>query len=336
MDILQTSRFIQRRNNSDEVNYGLRRDPQKSESPSEIERICERKCREYQYELSQQNLLDSTDEHLSPESQCSMPIDPRISGGPEIEGKEFPHMVALGWFEKHLKFIHRCGGSLISEKWILTASHCTDNFLKKRGVARLGTTSLSAIRSGTIIGVVEIVRHPEYKHPKLYADIALMRLARPVVFSDTISPACLHSRFGGVTETVWATGWGSLQFGDVQIQDNLHKVKLEIIDTLPCALAYKRTIAIPHGIAPSMLCAGDPRGGWKRDTCNGDSGGPLQIYNVETCMHVIVGITSFGKLCGTPDFPGVYTRVAYYLDWIESIVWPAITSSLYHSYQRSH
>ncbi|XP_063981319.1 serine protease snake-like [Diachasmimorpha longicaudata] len=334
MDSLRTLRLPERRNNTDKMSYAAQQKSQRG-SFNEIERISERKCREYQYELSQQKPLDTTDEDLAEEFQNSMLIAPRISGGQETEEREFPHVVALGWFEKHLNFFHRCGGSLISEKWILTAAHCADNFLNKHGVARLGITSLSAITSGVIIGVVEIIRHPQYKHPELYGDIALMKLARAVVVSDAIRPACLHSKLDDVPKMAWATGWGSSEFGDVQMHDTLRKTKLEIVDTLLCALGYKRTIAIPHGIAPSMICAGDPHGGWTRDTCNGDSGGPLQIFNVESGMHVIVGITSFGKLCGTPHFPGIYTRVAYYLQWIESIVWPA-TSSLDDNYKRSH
>ncbi|KAJ8951770.1 hypothetical protein NQ314_007644 [Rhamnusium bicolor] len=59
----------------------------------------------------------------------------------------------------------------------------------------------------------------------------------------------------------------------------------------------------------------------------GDSGGPLQVINVERASSIlvynIVGITSFGKACGLSDSPGVYTRVFNYLSWIENIVWPS-------------
>ena len=55
----------------------------------------------------------------------------------------------------------------------------------------------------------------------------------------------------------------------------------------------------------------------------GDSGGPLQIQLDEPyCSFALVGVTSFGKFCGFPQSPGVYTRVSYYVPWIESLVWP--------------
>jgi len=60
----------------------------------------------------------------------------------------------------------------------------------------------------------------------------------------------------------------------------------------------------------------------KKDTCQGDSGGPIQIFDPsEYCMYQIVGVTSFGIMCGTPGVPGVYTRVYPYVDWIERTIW---------------
>lgn len=52
----------------------------------------------------------------------------------------------------------------------------------------------------------------------------------------------------------------------------------------------------------------------------GDSGGPLQSVTADG-LNRLVGVTSFGRGCGSP-VPGVYTRVSRYLDWIESVVWP--------------
>lgn len=78
------------------------------------------------------------------------------------------------------------------------------------------------------------------------------------------------------------------------------------------------------GIHKSQYCAYDPQG--RNDSCQGDSGGPLQlISNNNSIATTIVGVVSFGVSCGTA-LPSVYTRVAYYIDWIESSVWPALES----------
>lgn len=77
--------------------------------------------------------------------------------------------------------------------------------------------------------------------------------------------------------------------------------------------------AFRNGIDQSQYCAYDPQG--KNDSCQGDSGGPLQRFIPFEDIGEVVGIVSFGVSCGSA-LPGVYTRVAFYLKWIESFVWP--------------
>lgn len=78
-------------------------------------------------------------------------------------------------------------------------------------------------------------------------------------------------------------------------------------------------IALRNGLSPSQCCAFDPTA--RNDACQGDSGGPLQQFSNSPNIAEIVGVVSFGVSCGT-KLPSIYTRVAYYLDWIEPIVWP--------------
>lgn len=77
--------------------------------------------------------------------------------------------------------------------------------------------------------------------------------------------------------------------------------------------------ALRNGLTSSQYCAYDPDG--KKDACQGDSGGPLQSFPETENIAEIAGVVSFGAGCGT-RMPSVYTRVAFYLDWIEPIVWP--------------
>lgn len=74
-----------------------------------------------------------------------------------------------------------------------------------------------------------------------------------------------------------------------------------------------------QGIDESQYCAYAPnRTG---DTCQGDSGGPLQTIETFSDPAKVVGVVSFGVRCGG-DLPGIYTRVAHYIDWIGAHVWP--------------
>lgn len=77
--------------------------------------------------------------------------------------------------------------------------------------------------------------------------------------------------------------------------------------------------AFRNGIDESQYCAHDPIG--NQDSCRGDSGGPLQTTRSYSKLSKIVGIVSFGIGCGKGQ-PGIYTRVAHYIDWIGSHVWP--------------
>lgn len=82
----------------------------------------------------------------------------------------------------------------------------------------------------------------------------------------------------------------------------------------------KNLAAFRQGIFDGQYCAYDPH--TMNDSCQGDSGGPLQYFTEgNSTVAVVVGVVSFGISCGNL-LPGIYTRVAYYLDWIESIVWP--------------
>lgn len=75
------------------------------------------------------------------------------------------------------------------------------------------------------------------------------------------------------------------------------------------------------GIDRSYYCAADPNK--VSDTCKGDSGGPLQLVRRNLDLSTILGVISTGLPCGSSwSFPGIYTRVAFFIDWIESHVWP--------------
>lgn len=90
---------------------------------------------------------------------------------------------------------------------------------------------------------------------------------------------------------------------------------------------YNRQVNHPslrNGISNSQFCAYDPKA--RNDACQGDSGGPLQTFS-SPAIGTVLGVVSFGISCGTA-LPGVYTRVASYCDWIESIVWPNMPKDL--------
>ncbi|XP_054845908.1 plasma kallikrein isoform X2 [Eublepharis macularius] len=237
-------------------------------------------------------------------------LDSRVVGGTNASLGEWPWQVSL-----HVKLSvqkHHCGGSIISDQWILTAAHCMGDLLPP-DVWRVYTGILkqSQISEDTpFFKVQEVIVHPDYEISEEGYDIALMKLDRPMNFSDLQQALCLPANEDTKENTgytnCWVTGWGYTKERG-EIQDVLQKVNIPIITNAECQLRYR-----DFRIHNKMVCAGYPEGG--KDACKGDSGGPLSCKHKEAWY--LVGITSWGEGCARPGHPGVYTNVAEFVEWI--------------------
>ncbi|KAL1117767.1 hypothetical protein AAG570_004082, partial [Ranatra chinensis] len=223
-------------------------------------------------------------------------------------------------FRPHKKWI--CGGSLISERFVLTAAHCIPPAGREGLIVRLGELDYSRTDEDTVpedFSVSRVVVHPEYKRSSLYHDIALLELHREVTFTPWIRPICLHTQKTVPFKTATVSGWGRI--GPVDpLSSTLLVADVNLVSKGDCRAVRGTNSKLTRGVSDeSMICAGDLTG--KRDTCQGDSGGPLYVRMSNRCLPTQIGITSFGGLCTRPNSPGVYTKVYHYLSWIESIVW---------------
>jgi len=239
-------------------------------------------------------------------------VDDRIVGGHDAHRHQWPWQVALfmdGWF---------CGGSLISDEWVLTAAHCADTATYFEVMA--GVHDLMDWNEPHRIKIVskEGYVHPDWDRPTLSNDIALVKLPEKIPFSQYVRPACLppisdaEADYVGVLST--AIGWGFNSDDASGTTPILQMVSdLPIISREDCQERYD-DFTIHEGI----ICINSTGG---RGICHGDSGSPLhkRLDDGEDRWYQ-VGIASFvdGSGCEA-GVPHGFTRVAMHLEWIETI-----------------
>ncbi|XP_055914438.1 serine protease persephone-like [Eupeodes corollae] len=250
-----------------------------------------------------------------------------IIGGVSVSPGEYPHVGAMIYELGGGNDLEtRCGSSLISERYALTAAHCIKNPLLQPIFIRFGVVDWKSVDDDLTpvdAGIEEVIIHPEYRGHLRYHDIALIKLKNDLKFTPFVRPACLYSDLGDLDpDTQLVTlGWG---FTDVQTKarsDVLLMANVTTVDLKECNATHIKMGTdrkFRSGLDEGQYCAYDKD--LNMDSCEADSGGPLEL--VRNKKSTIVGVTSFGRSCATTT-PSVYVRVAHYLDWIESIVWPS-------------
>jgi len=243
-----------------------------------------------------------------------------IIGGQPVERNTYPWMAALT-YNADAELVQRqfCGGSVIADQWVLTAAHClfdssgtqvpTNAFKVAINATNLNDTGVPEL------DVANIYIHPEYNHngSNPHSDIALIELAQP----SGVTPITLSTKptekLIGLQAT--AIGWGAVDNSNPAAPKFpiwLHHVDVPIVSMEVCNAPE----SYADNILVNQLCAGYAEG--LRDSCVGDSGGPL-IATYEGVVQQ-VGVVSFGYGCALPNFYGIYTDIPYFIGWINQYV----------------
>ncbi|XP_066976648.1 CLIP domain-containing serine protease B4-like [Macrobrachium rosenbergii] len=275
---------------------------------------------------SRTSLTDSA-QFLLPEDCGFRALSDRIVNGDDASLFAWPWIALLRGRENDAN-IWFCGGTLISDRYVLTAAHCfTKNPDLKMEFVRIGEHDLSSetdcedgICAPAVqdIEVENIILHPRYKVPcEICNDIALLRLSTAVeVITPFVNSVCLpvssepSKRFSNqklAGTSVWAAGWGMTNPYSKSLPNVLQEVEITVQEDDFCTFRKRDN---PYG--STAFCAG----GRGKDTCKGDSGGPVTTTYWENQRVYLIGITSAGsRHCGSW---GIYVNVYQYVPWILS------------------
>lgn len=234
----------------------------------------------------------------------------KILNGTETDIEDWPWMVGLIRSGLDVFNGQFCGGTLVSDRWVLTAAHCVYDETTATVKILIGHTRLTDATENDLLSISQIMIHPAFNLLTLDSDLALLELSE----ATTIAPIQTLGHYSledipGVTAT--ALGWGDTSSVFTLFPEVLHEVDLPLVNNDFCA---ERTSFITE----NMLCAGFSSG--VKDTCIGDSGGPLMVFDETSQRWHQVGITSFGVGCEAQGDFGGYTRVKNFSDFISTII----------------
>ncbi|KAM5132225.1 uncharacterized protein ACMZJ9_019033 [Mantella aurantiaca] len=224
----------------------------------------------------------------------------RIIGGYECKANSVPWQATLQYIDDHA-----CGGALIDKQWILTAAHCKLPSIQ----IQLGDHNIHGYEGTEEFTYADkICAHPDFNQATYDNDIMLLKLPQPVTLNayvQTIPIGCSDLPDG---TSCLVSGWGTTTSPAESYPSTLQCVEVKTVSVSACKAAYPDDV-----ISDNMLCAGVQEGG--KDSCQGDSGGPL------VCNSKLYGVTSWGHVpCGEANYPGIYTKVCKYLDWIRQTI----------------
>ena len=248
------------------------------------------------------------------------PDAPKIINGQPVNVSTVPWQIAMVYANTADDYNAQfCGGSIISANWVVTAAHCVEGSTASEIEILTGVTTLGEAGS-TRIGLQQIISHPDYDDWTLEHDIALLEVSSAIPLNGTTRASIAlpfelsAAAWPAAGDAATVSGWGNTSTSGSAYPYDLYAAVVDIL-TNPTGTSCGSYTQLEY-LPDVMLCAGELTLG--KDSCQGDSGGPLAVQAAGT--WTLAGIVSWGYGCADPSYPGIYTRVTTYLDWIGGYV----------------
>jgi len=283
----------------------------------QLARISAKKCAEYTEKLYEPGKIPNGPHVLKcPRNTTAEPETPPLQ---HAAAKEFPHFALIGYEKGNANKPHwACVGTLISEVYVLTSGNCVINntILGLPQYVLLGDLDTDSEQDDAApiqLNITGHIPHPDFTSSNKYNNIGLLKLEKPVTFSEYIRPACLPDTDVNVPVLI-GSSW---DFHDKR--KYVLKAVLKVYEHPECQNAYS-SHKLPRGIDQAIqFCAAylSPQNDFSELT----SGSPALSYSSTPCTAIVNGILSFGTT--STLIPEVYEKVFPYVTWIESVVWPS-------------
>lgn len=289
------------------------------------------------------NGQDKSESEILPKECGETFNEDRIIGGTDASLGQYPWIARVGYSIEDCsdedKYV--CGGSLITDRYVVTAAHCITDVSEMSCDSKPGHSGMMALNS-VLLGehnekteidceskgetcapkpqyfkIVKAAYHGLYNQPTSRHDIAVLKLDKPAINSDFVFPICLPLQSVRPKIGAWleVAGWGMTNMTTLEVSDTLQRLSIPLVENSECSETFKKD---DIEIADTQICAG---GLANKDSCGGDSGGPLMTVSDHNGSPrvFLMGVVSFGKaMCGSEDIPAVYTDVHKYAPWILS------------------
>merc|ERR1719317_700556 len=266
-------------------------------------------------------------EHEEIPAECGMTRagSNRIVNGRPAKRNAWPWLAAVGYTDPSTgKVLYLCGATLITNKHVVTAAHCVRDDMV---TVLLGEHVLGNDTDGVNpeeYNVTRMIKHENYNSRTFENDIAIVEFDTEVTFKKGIQPACLPSitpallNDSFVSEGVIIAGWGATSFRG-PTSNILLQGLISVVTNQECKEKFSQFNNVDIG--DTKICARDKND--RIDACQGDSGGPMVVLKKSVdnrFRYHLIGVVSFGYRCAVKGFPGVYTRVTEYDQWIRNTV----------------